>query len=129
MRPLRVLHQAVLKRVKHQNNLSSESVAPLSNELRETDPGRELLSTVFDESHHPKHVPSATNSGITSLEQYQTGGSRQGQDPHLLFNVGWYLERNRDVQAADVEPFSHYLDFGWKEGRSPHPIIRSKMVS
>ena len=62
MRPLRVLHQAVLKGVKHQNDLSSQSVAPPSNELRETDPGRELLSKVFDESHYLKHVPSAITS-------------------------------------------------------------------
>ena len=30
------------------------------------------------------------------------------------------------VQAAGLEPLSHYLDFGWKEGRSPHPLFDPK---
>jgi hypothetical protein len=29
------------------------------------------------------------------------------------------LAQNTDVAAADINPLAHYLDHGWREGRSP----------
>ncbi|WP_167626647.1 glycosyltransferase [Paracoccus luteus] len=38
-----------------------------------------------------------------------------------LFDAGDYLARNADVRAANLDPLTHYLRHGWREGRNPHP--------
>jgi hypothetical protein len=37
-----------------------------------------------------------------------------------LFDRKWYLVAYPDVEAAGVEPLSHYSAHGWKEGRQPN---------
>jgi GT2 family glycosyltransferase len=36
-----------------------------------------------------------------------------------LFDRQHYLSTYTDVAAANIDPLSHYLDYGWKEGRNP----------
>ena len=36
-----------------------------------------------------------------------------------LFDRGYYLAHNPDVAAAGVDPYQHYMQSGWKEGRNP----------
>lgn len=36
----------------------------------------------------------------------------------------WYLRSNPDVAAAGVDPFWHFLQYGYREGRSPHPLFK-----
>ena len=36
-----------------------------------------------------------------------------------LFNAAWYLAQNPDVAACGCDPYQHYLNYGWKEGRDP----------
>jgi hypothetical protein len=35
----------------------------------------------------------------------------------------WYLDRYPDVRAAKVDPLSHYLKWGAREGRDPSPLF------
>lgn len=37
------------------------------------------------------------------------------------FDAEFYLETNPDVKAAKIPPLSHYLSYGWREGRAPAP--------
>ena len=37
----------------------------------------------------------------------------------LLFDSNYYLAENPDVAAAGVDPYQHYIDDGWHEGRNP----------
>ena len=39
------------------------------------------------------------------------------------FDRDFYLARNADVAAAGVDPYQHYLQYGWHEGRDPNPIF------
>jgi hypothetical protein len=41
----------------------------------------------------------------------------------ILFDQDWYLSRNPDVAASGVDPLQHYLAYGAKEGRDPHPLF------
>lgn len=43
-----------------------------------------------------------------------------------MFDTSFYLENNRDVAEAQFEPLAHYLEFGWKEGRNPHPFFSTR---
>ena len=36
-----------------------------------------------------------------------------------LFNKKWYLKTYPDVKKAKLDPFKHYMNEGWKEGRNP----------
>ncbi|MFM5968371.1 MAG: hypothetical protein ACKOQ8_04955 [Micrococcales bacterium] len=38
-----------------------------------------------------------------------------------LFEEDWYRSRYPDVDAAGVEPLTHFLKYGWQEGRDPGP--------
>jgi len=40
-----------------------------------------------------------------------------------LFDTKYYLEQNPDVRAARVDPYQHYLTYGWKEGRDPSALF------
>ena len=46
--------------------------------------------------------------------------------PELIepfFSPEWYIETYPDVRDYGADPKTHYLAFGWKEGRSPHPLF------
>lgn len=40
-----------------------------------------------------------------------------------LFNPTWYLKQYPDVAASAIPPLKHYIKFGEKEGRRPHPLF------
>lgn len=42
-----------------------------------------------------------------------------------LLDPVWYLEAYPDVAAANVDPLSHYLHTGWREGRKPSAVFDS----
>ncbi|MBW8190755.1 hypothetical protein K0504_06890 [Neiella marina] len=37
----------------------------------------------------------------------------------ILFDEHWYSNSYPDVKSSDMDPFYHYCNFGWKEGRNP----------
>lgn len=39
------------------------------------------------------------------------------------FDRDFYLSRNLDVAAAGLDPYQHYLTYGWREGRDPNAIF------
>ena len=45
---------------------------------------------------------------------------RSGQvTPIAEFDAAWYLQRYPDIAEAGVDPFEHFLLWGWREGRNP----------
>lgn len=40
-----------------------------------------------------------------------------------IFNSSWYLNEYPDVKNAQMEPFEHFIFYGWKEGRNPNPLF------
>jgi glycosyltransferase involved in cell wall biosynthesis len=42
-----------------------------------------------------------------------------------LFDASWYMQQNPDVAVRDVDPCWHYLRYGGREGRDPHPLFDS----
>lgn len=49
--------------------------------------------------------------------------SQFGRD--YIFDSTYYLAENPDVAAAGVDPYQHYLTFGWKEGRNPSALFNT----
>ncbi len=42
-----------------------------------------------------------------------------------LFDAPFYLGNNADVREAGIDPLTHYLEIGWREGRDPSPTFRT----
>jgi len=38
-----------------------------------------------------------------------------------LFDADWYLKEYEDVRRAGVDPLTHFIQSGWREGRRPNP--------
>lgn len=41
-------------------------------------------------------------------------------EARIGFDGAWYLRQNPDVAAAGLDPYLHYIDRGWQEGRDPN---------
>ena len=41
-----------------------------------------------------------------------------------LFDRAWYLSKNPDVRESGVDPLTHFMESGWREGRDPSPLFR-----
>lgn len=46
--------------------------------------------------------------------------------PSLYFWPEFYLNQNEDVKASKMNPFIHYIKYGWKENRNPSPYFHVK---
>ncbi|WP_426240746.1 class I SAM-dependent methyltransferase [Pararhizobium sp. DWP1-1-3] len=40
-----------------------------------------------------------------------------------IFDRNWYLSHNQDVRARKMDPWAHFMKYGLKEGRRPHPLF------
>jgi GT2 family glycosyltransferase len=41
----------------------------------------------------------------------------------VLFDFEFYVSRNPDIARSGLDALTHYVQFGWREGRSPHPLF------
>lgn len=44
-------------------------------------------------------------------------------DNSTVVDATWYLENNSDVKAADIDPVTHYYQYGQFEGRYPRSLL------
>ncbi len=61
--------------------------------------------------------------GRASPGQVAPSLSEQAQaiERSRMFDARWYLERYPDVAASGADPITHYITYGWREGRDPAP--------
>lgn len=85
--------------------------------------------SIYHEKFDPKwYCESLRLNGYTErefleseLDHYLRFGWRAGISPAPGFDPRWYLEQYPDVAIAGVEPFRHFLEYGYKEGRVGDP--------
>ena len=65
-------------------------------------------------------VDDSVNLGVSQTEQLLVNFQHPGFDP------GYYLAMNSDVKAAGIDPYTHYINYGWKEGRDPNLLFSVK---
>jgi GT2 family glycosyltransferase/glycosyltransferase involved in cell wall biosynthesis len=46
----------------------------------------------------------------------------------VFFDRRYYGESYPDIELAGLDPFLHFFDYGYTEGRSPHPLIEPKHI-
>lgn len=75
----------------------------------------------------PLHWATMRLRGIGSEQKrrIETRLSRRAQTIRdaRLFDDDFYLDNNPDVASAQIEPLSHYIGHGDREGRMPHPLF------
>lgn len=85
------------------------------DEIGDFDPHYYLLA-------NPDVAKAAYASGdpdAYAYQQFESQGWTQGRNPNAYFNTDYYLSKNPDVEAAGINPLTHYELFGWHEGRDP----------
>lgn len=93
----------------------------------------------FSTSYYLENNPDIVESGNNPLWHYVTVGSKEGRaarpgdtasdlEPSFeaaavepFFDADFYLAQNSDVAEVGLDPLTHYLLQGWREGRDPHP--------
>ena len=94
--------------------LSQESVglnSPSVKAVLEATLGKDIVSQMT-----PDQIAEYTK---VLLDPSRTIASTQIADQNT-FNAEYYLAQNPDVAAAGVDPYSHYLQHGFNEGRAPN---------
>ncbi|MBQ8941791.1 MAG: glycosyltransferase [Firmicutes bacterium] len=72
-------------------------------------------SGMFDEKYYRSQFDTVPSGDL--LEYYIINGIDEDKDPCAFFDNDYYINTNRDVYEAGLNPLYHYLVFGKKEGR------------
>jgi len=81
----------------------------------------------LQEPEQPKPIPKQNKAGTSSSFRKRIRDKiRTRRDVRFLKKKSavdgpFYLEQNPDVEASKLSAEEHYVRFGWKEGRQPHP--------
>lgn len=81
-------------------------------------------SALFDPGHYTLQARDLTK-GDDPLDDFCNRGWRAGLRPNAYFDPAYYLARNPDVAASNVNPLLHYIQFGDREGRDPSPLFHA----
>lgn len=63
-----------------------------------------------------RYVPEGLKRAVRQLPRLNTAG-RFAQMDRRFFDPDYYIRQNPDVSASGMEPFFHYENFGYSEGR------------
>lgn len=74
---------------------------------------------LFDPKFYLTTNPEAAmNGGANALKHYLTEGWTKGFKPHPKFDPAFYLMTYPDIAQAGVEPLTHFITNGVREGRN-----------
>lgn len=76
------------------------------------------LRREFDVAFYRQQNPHVGRVRVDALEHYLEAGWKQGADPAPWFSASEYLAAYADVREAGIDPFSHYIRHGRREGRT-----------
>jgi len=78
-----------------------------------------LVTEHLDASYYAARYDDIRAAGCDAALHYATTGWRERRRPNAWFDTAYYLDSNRDVAEAQVNPLWHYLVRGQGEGRAP----------
>lgn len=79
--------------------------------------GRIIRTVHADSSLAIYEYDAASNR--TNIKSHYVGPSISPE----CFDTQYYLQSYPDIGAAGVNPYSHFTDFGWREGRNPNSFF------
>lgn len=67
---------------------------------------------------------SESNPGVTPAPQPDPAPEAEPVTSSIaLVDSDWYLSQNPDVAAAGIDASTHYMQWGWQEGRDPNSLF------
>ena len=83
----------------------------------------QLFDLEFYRSQRLSDEPDPVRFGSVQqgINHFDEIGWRLGYSPARLFDTGFYLRANPDVESAGLNPLSHYINFGQYDGRRACP--------
>ncbi|MGD9610370.1 MAG: glycosyltransferase [Desulfovibrionaceae bacterium] len=99
---------------------------------------------LFDQAYYLERNPDVAAAGLDPAGHFIAHGWKEGRTPHALaahfregdtgeavdiqaprrlFDQDFYLAHNPDLVGAPVDPYRHYCEHGWREGRDPNPLF------
>ncbi|MGV2123729.1 glycosyltransferase family 2 protein [Agrobacterium vitis] len=76
-------------------------------------------SVFFDDQYVRESIPVPQD--VPAAEFYLAHREHWIKSPSRFFDAGFYTEAHEDVRKSNFPPIIHYLKYGWKEARLPHP--------
>lgn len=76
-----------------------------------------LNSCLFDKNWYSENYFKDTEKFQDPIYHYLIKGADLGYNPNPYFETRYYLEKNKDVKNAKMNPLIHYIKYGKKEGR------------
>ncbi len=101
-----------------------DGAAALATSVVQADGGWTTAITLTEQGVHSltaAATDAAGNIGVSTAVAYTLVPSLPSLDP--MFDSGLYLAQNPDVAAAGIDPYQHYLAYGWHEGRNPEALF------
>ncbi len=86
-------------------------------------------NALFDARYYTGQLPGRLHPGVNRLLHYGLVGRFRGLNPCAWFQPHHYMLRNPDVAETHLEPWVHYMNWGWREGRTPHPEVSGGFVA
>tara|TARA_R110002020_G_scaffold216321_2_gene423781 strand:- start:4561 stop:8376 length:3816 start_codon:yes stop_codon:yes gene_type:complete len=82
----------------------------------------------FDDGYYLSQFDESDTPEGDLIEHYFASGWSKGKNPCVWFDTNFYLEEHKDVKAAGVNPFFHYLKRGIHEKRRPNGSITTPEI-
>ena len=81
------------------------------------------LALSFDETRYRSVYGQEIDASvprITALDHYRTIGWKNHVNPNAYFDGDWYLSRYPAAAKTGMNPFDHYVIYGYSEGKLPN---------
>ena len=107
--------------LRHNPDVARAGMNPLVHYIRLGEAENRSPCAHFDlPCYRARHPEAAAMPGNGTLLAHFLERRRSGQvTPIAEFDAAWYLQSYPDIAAAGIDPFEHYLLWGWREGRNP----------
>lgn len=120
----------------HELNALTQAHGHLQHACEQQQAKLSALDQALDEKvrqcQHLQHNLAASRSGRVALANLSRAAARRLGGERLqqrylryrlqrsgLFDVDYYRQNYPDIAQAGIDPLTHYLHYGWKEGRDP----------
>ncbi len=76
----------------------------------------------FDAAFYLQTVPQDKLRGLTPYAHFVRYGQQELRNPSQDFDIVWYLHKyGHTFDPNKIDPFSHFIKIGKKQGHAPHP--------
>ncbi len=130
----------------HNPDVRLSEIDPYTHYLRHGSAEGRDPNPFFSTSWYLERYPDVRESGTNPLEHFYRHGAGEGRDPHPLFSNAWYVRRQSmgkqdatvglhplfdaewygasgDPESRETATIEDYLEHGWRQLRSPHPLF------